>query len=256
MFRDGEQHVGLAHYAAGGEIILTTKNDLAFLALAIELGIHQAGAVTARGNQDVLLSEISVKIELAPDGQMPLARRHYDAIRKQRLLANAISHADGNVESEVQRAAGQLDFDFAPLDAQRGQGDLRRGFSQKIGQARQDDGFHQLPEAEQKSPPRMRGIEVAVFVEIDLEDLQRLANIVNHVAAEGRRDHVGAFADKKRVLQQLAQPLERVAHRRLGELQLPAGTGQVAFPVDGLKHHEQVEIDLAEMHGTNLTLFY
>src|SRR5262249_40283439 len=196
-----------------------------------------------------------VKIKFAADGRIPLASHNHHAIRKQRLLANAIGHADKNVEDEVQRAAGQLDFDFAPLDAQGGQRDLRSGFSQNIGQARQDGGFHQLPEAELKIPPRMRGIEVTVFVEIDLEDLQRLANIVDHVAAEGRRHHVGAFADKKRVLQQLAQSLERMAHGGLGELQLAAGTGQVAFPVNGLKHHEQVEIDLAEMHGTNLTPF-
>jgi hypothetical protein len=66
---------------------------------------------------------------------------------------------------------------------------------------------------------------------------------------------VGAFADKKRVLQQFAQPLEGVAHGRLREFELAAGSGEITFPVDGFQDHEQVKIDLAQMHGTNFTLF-
>ena len=67
--------------------------------------------------------------------------------------------------------------------------------------------------------------------------------------------HVGAFADKKRVLQQFAQPLKCVAHGRLRELELAAGARKIAFAVDGLQHNKQVKIDLAQMHGTNFTLF-
>ena len=82
-----------------------------------------------------------------------------------------------------------------------------------------------------------------------------MAYVIDHVAAERSGHHAGAFTDEQRVFQQLAQALERVAHGRLGELELAAGARQIAFAVDGLKHHKQVEIDLAQMHGTNLTLF-
>ena len=51
------------------------------------------------------------------------------------------------------------------------------------------------------------------------------------------------------------KPLERVAHGWLGELELAARAGEIAFAVDGLQHNKQVKIDLAQMHGTNFTLF-
>src|SRR5262245_59463947 len=35
----------------------------------------------------------------------------------------------------------------------------------------------------------------------------------------------------------------------LREVEPPAGAGDAAFGVDGRKYHEQVEVDLGEMHG-------
>ena len=113
----------------------------------------------------------------------------------------------------------------------------------------------ELPEADLKITPRVGGIKIAVLIKIQLQDLQRLAHFIDHVTAEGSGHHVGAFADKERVFQEFAQALERVAHGRLRELELASRAREVAFAVNGLQDHEQVEIDLAQMHGTNLTLF-
>jgi hypothetical protein len=46
-----------------------------------------------------------------------------------------------------------------------------------------------------------------------------------------------------------------MAHGRLRELELAAGAGEITLAVNGLQHYKQVEIDLAQMHGTNFTLF-
>src|SRR6185312_1671533 len=101
----------------------------------------------------------------------------------------------------------------------------------------------------------MGGIKIAVLIEIYFQNLQRLAHLINHVAAEWGWHHVGAFTDKKRVLQEFAQPLERVAHGRLRQLELAARPRKIAFAINGLKDYKQVKIDLAQMHGTNFTLF-
>src|SRR5882724_4113025 len=103
--------------------------------------------------------------------------------------------------------------------------------------------------------PRMCRFEVAVLIKIYFQDLQRLAHIINHVAAERGWHHIGAFTDKKRVLQQFTQTFKRVAHGRLGKLELAACAGEVALAVNGLENNEQVKIDLAQMHATNSTLF-
>ncbi len=60
---------------------------------------------------------------------------------------------------------------------------------------------------------------------------------------------------KRGSCKQFAQPLERVAHGRLRELELAARARKIAFAVNGLQDHKQVKIHLAEMHGTNFTLF-
>ena len=101
----------------------------------------------------------------------------------------------------------------------------------------------------------MGRIKIAVLIKIYFQDLQRLAHLINHVAAKWSWHHVGAFADEKRVLQQFTKPLERVAHGRLRKLELAAGARKIAFAINGLKDNKEVKIDLAQMHDTNFTLF-
>ncbi len=203
----------------------------------------------------MVLPEIRVKIQLTPYGRMPFARHDNYAIRKQRLLAKIVTDGNGNIQNKVQSPAGQLLFNLTPLDSQCGNGNFGRGPGQNFCQRRQDCGFHQLPKADLKISARMGWVKIAVFIKIYFQDLQRLAHFINHVAAEWGRHHVGAFADKKRVLQQFTQPLERVTHGRLRKLELAARAREIAFAINGLKDNKQIEIDLAQMHGTNFTLF-
>ena len=203
----------------------------------------------------MVLPQIRVEIELSPDCRMSLAR-HYDyAIGKQRLLAEIVTDGDGNIQNQVQSPAGQFLLNLTALDAQRGDGNFRSGAGQNFCQRRQDGGFHQLPESDLEISARVRRVKIAVLIKIYFQDLQRLADFINHVAAERGWHHVGAFADKKRVLQQFAQPLKRVAHGRLRELELAACARKIALAVNGLQHNKQVKIHLAEMHETNFTLF-
>ena len=116
-------------------------------------------------------------------------------------------------------------------------------------------GLHQFPEADLKIAPRMCRVKIAVLIKIDFKNLQGLAHFIDHVTAERSGHHIGAFADKERVFQQFAQALQRMAHGRLCELYLPACAREIAFAIDGLQDHEQVEIDLAQMHDTNFILF-
>src|SRR5579864_663702 len=255
MFRDGQQHVRFAHNTARGKIMLAAQNDSALASGAIQFCIHQAGTETPRRYKNMVLPEICIKIKLAPDCWMSLAR-HYDyAIGKQRLLANIVTDGDGDIQNKIQSAAGQFLLNLTALDAKRGDGNFRSGAGQDFCQRRQNGGFHQLPEADLEITARMGRIKIAVLIQIDFQNLQSLAHLMNHVAAKGSWHHVGAFPDKKRVLQQFAQTLQRMAHGRLRELQLAARAREIAFAVDGLQHNKKVKIDLAQMHETNFTLF-
>ena len=76
------------------------------------------------------------------------------------------------------------------------------------------------------------------------QDLQRLPHLLNHVPRERRRHHVRPLPDEQRILQKIAQSLQRMADRGLGEVQLLAGASDVALAIDGFQHHEQVQVDL------------
>ena len=40
-----------------------------------------------------------------------------------------------------------------------------------------------------------------------------------------------------------------MAHGRLCQMQRPGGTGQAAFPVNGIEHVQQVQVKAIEGHG-------
>ena len=95
-----------------------------------------------------------------------------------------------------------------------------------------------------KVPARVFRNEIAALVEVHFQNLQRLSHLLNHVPGERRRHHVRSLAHKERVLQKIAQSLQRVADRGLSEVQLQSGASQVALAIDGFQHHEQVQVNL------------
>ena len=88
------------------------------------------------------------------------------------------------------------------------------------------------------------GIEAIDLAERHLQALQRLADRLDHPAGERRRRHDMAVPGEQRIVEHLPQPPERMADRRLRQVEPPAGARDAAFRVDGVEHHEQVEVDL------------
>ena len=67
-------------------------------------------------------------------------------------------------------------------------------------------------------------------------------------ARERRRHHVVAAPLEQRIVQQLAQPGERMAHRRLRQVQAFAGRRDAAVAVDRVENREQVQVDPGKLH--------
>lgn len=101
----------------------------------------------------------------------------------------------------------------------------------------------------------MSGIKLVTLAKVYLQDLERLPYLVDHVAGEGSGNHVRAPAYEQGILQEIAQSLQGVADGGLGEVQLMAGAGDIAFAIDGFQYDEEVEINLAQMHETYITGF-
>ncbi len=69
--------------------------------------------------------------------------------------------------------------------------------------------------------------------------------------ARGRRHSVGA-AEEQFILQCVPQPVERVAHRRLGQSQPFAGPRDAAFLRQRVEHAQEVEVEGVEMNFAHL----
>lgn len=59
-----------------------------------------------------------------------------------------------------------------------------------------------------------------------------------------RRRHAAAAANKQRIVQQNAQPRQRIADGGLSAVKAPACGGNVTRLIQRFKHHQQVEIDV------------
>jgi acyl-CoA dehydrogenase len=112
-----------------------------------------------------------------------------------------------------------------------------------------------FPQRHLKCATCVLGDEIAALAEIGLQNLQGLADFLNHVSGKGCGHHVRALADEERVLQQIAQPLQGMADGWLSEVELLAGASDVALAVDGFEDYEQVQVDLAQMHAVYITGF-
>ena len=66
-------------------------------------------------------------------------------------------------------------------------------------------------------------------------------------SARGGRLHPAVAAFEQRVVEQVAQPVERLAHRRLADPVVPGGAGDVPFGHQGVEHDQEIEIDAAQI---------
>ena len=91
--------------------------------------------------------------------------------------------------------------------------------------------------------PRGRGIEAVDALQRSLEAPQRLTHRIDHHARQGRGDHRLALPYEQWIVEQLAQPPERMTDCRLGQAQPLARTRDAALRVDGIEDDEQVQVN-------------
>jgi hypothetical protein len=73
----------------------------------------------------------------------------------------------------------------------------------------------------------------------------------NNLARQRRRRHDVLATHEQRIVEHQPQPGEGMADRWLGQVEARAGPADAALGVDRIEHHEQVQIDIRDMHGTD-----
>ena len=114
-------------------------------------------------------------------------------------------------------------------------------------QRRQGRRFDRMPQPKLEALAGGFRLETIKFMQRVANAVQRAANRADQLARQRRRLHHIALSHEQRVLDYVAQPGERVADRRLGEVEDLARARNAAFRVDGVEHHEQVEIEPADI---------
>jgi hypothetical protein len=174
-----------------------------------------------------------------------------------RRRATTVSHSapdfvrqrQQDVDRRIERAGGQLPLELAPLGPHNADVDARCTCRDAAHQSRQDDGFDDIAHTDGEPLHRARRIEPVDLVYGHLEVLQGSSDRLDEAARQRRRCHGASMPGKERVVEHLTQAAERVADGRLRQVESSACARDAALRVDGVEHHEQVEVDLCKMHG-------
>src|ERR1700729_4114321 len=82
-----------------------------------EFDIDQAGTVAAGRDLNVTLRHVGIQIKLLPDGRMATSSHDYERFIQKLLMPNAIAGRHGNVDGQVDRAAGSFGLEVSTFDA-------------------------------------------------------------------------------------------------------------------------------------------
>jgi hypothetical protein len=101
--------------------------------------------------------------------------------------------------------------------------------------------------ADPQHPPRPLWRLRLGVVERAAQAVEGLANLLGHRQPHRRRTHPQVRLAEQGVAEDGAQAAQGVAHRRLRQAEAVPGAGQAATAVDGVEHHHQVQVDIADV---------
>jgi hypothetical protein len=142
----------------------------------------------------------------------------------------------------------QILFQIAAIDAHDGDVDVRRLALQALDELRQEGQLVDLAHRDRERARAGARIEASGALQELFEPAERTGDVGGDRARERRRHHVVAPPLEQRVVEQLAQPGERVAHGRLRQVQALAGRRDPAVAVDRVENREQVQVDPGKLH--------
>src|SRR5262245_26117980 len=166
------------------------------------------------------------------------------------LAAYLLGQRQQNVQRHIDCASGKLALEVAALGSDDAYVDARGAAGDATHQLREDGGLQRVAHADDEVLACAGRVEAIDLRDRHLQPAQRLAYRFNETARQRRRRHGVAVAREQRIVEHLPEPRKRVTDGGLRQVEPPAGAGDAAFRIDGVEHHEQVEVDVGKMHGT------
>ena len=249
-FRHGENQVGAADDAAGGEVVLAAEADVALVAVAAQLHVFHAGAGAAGAGEDVVLLEVGLDGQAGAHGGVALARDDDERIDADGGVVDVFGQGqEEDVDGGVQGSHGEFGLELAAVGADGGDLDMGGLPGDALHECGQEGGFEHVAHGDGEFDLAGGGVEAGDLVEGDFQVAQGAAHGLDDAAGQGCGDHGLALALEQGVSEHFTQAGEGVADGGLGEVELAGGLGDAAFGVDGVQHHQEIEVHAVEMHG-------
>lgn len=152
-------------------------------------------------------------------------------------------HRLRDVDGEVEAASGEVGLQLGAFDADAAQHGFGRDLRQSCKQRRQQHGLHLVGHRQTHAAQLAGRIEAALGAQDRLQTRQRLRKPRRQLLGAWRRHQPPALAAEQRVVELPAQARQRMAHRRLAEVQGRGGAAEVALAVDQVEDPQQVQVD-------------
>ncbi|MNR06677.1 hypothetical protein D3C85_1227580 [compost metagenome] len=158
-------------------------------------------------------------------------------------MVNRRGNRQQDVDGRVQRAGEQFGLHLAAVEADRRNLHMRCHGRHTRHQRRQQRRFQRVAHADGEAARGGGGVEVRRILQRARERLQRAAHLARQRARQRRGRHALPAPLEQRIVEQRAKPPQRMADGGLRQVELTRGCGDAAFAVDGIEHHEEVQVD-------------
>ncbi|UGY13216.1 hypothetical protein HAP48_0032105 [Bradyrhizobium septentrionale] len=183
---------------------------------------------------------------------MAAPREHRDMFGQDLLAPHLRRERQQRIDRDIQRARGKLALQIVALAAHGRNLDQRRHRADPVDQRAQHWRLEIVAQADHEPLRRLRRIEAVGVGQRRLQAVERLAHRGDDLACQRRRRHHVVAAHEQRIVEHRAQPAQRMAHRGLCQIEAEAGPADAALGIDRVEHDEQVQVDVAYMHGNDL----
>ena len=146
----------------------------------------------------------------------------------------------------IQRLAGQGRAQVMDFDA-----DARRQTAKLLDQARHANQLDVVGHGNVEPLLAARRLENFAGAQALFDLLQRRPDRPGQRLRPGRWLHGATDAHQQRIVEQYAQAIERITHRRLAQGQTFRRAGNIAFAQQRVQHAQQVEVEGGDIHWVN-----
>ncbi|KDB51694.1 hypothetical protein X805_27210 [Sphaerotilus natans subsp. natans DSM 6575] len=215
-------------------------------------GRHQridlAMSGVGRDHAHMLEREELLQRHRRPRHRMVAPEHAHVPVTEQPALKEACLQLRQQSDSQIDRAGLHVVAQVAGVRTQGADLDVGRTVQQRLHQRRHeihlaDVGHHQLEGA-----GAGEGVEGFAAEQRRLDRIERIGHRFGQMQRMRRGLHAARGAHEQLVAQQQPQPLQAVADTGLGQAQLVGRRGDAAVAQQLVKHHQQVQIDVAQFH--------